>query len=134
MMGIRLDDEKISKKSAIRLAKSKRWCIVCPVSDSPQSTNKQRRLQWKRTEKNGKVNVLLTIVPDDNETYVNLFTTRQAVIDYVKDGIRNQWEDSVDGQGLRKLQEEAEKALNENGMWTDTDGAVYQYDEKGFTA
>ena len=84
-------------------------------------------------EKNGKVNVLLTIVPDD-ETYVNLFTTRQAVIDYVKDGIRNQWEDSVDGQGLRELQEEAEKALNENGCWTDRDGVVYQYDEKGFTA
>ena len=84
-------------------------------------------------EKNGKVNVLLTIVPDD-ETYVNLFTTRQAVIDYVKDGIRNQWEDSVDGQGLQELQKEAEKALNENGYWMDRDGVVYQYDEKGFTA
>ena len=32
MMGIRLDDGKISKKSACRLAKSKRWCIVCPVT------------------------------------------------------------------------------------------------------
>ena len=85
-------------------------------------------------EKNGKVNVLLTIVPDDNETYVNLFTTRQAVIDYVKDGIRNQWEDADDGQGLQDLQEEAEKALNENGYWMDRDGGVYQYDEKGFTA
>ena len=79
------------------------------------------------------MNVLLTIVPDD-ETYVNLFSSRQAVIDYVKDGIRSQWEDSVDGQGLRELQEKAEKALNENGCWTDTDGVVYQYDEKGFTA
>ena len=85
-------------------------------------------------EKNGKVNVLLTIVPDDNETYVNLFTTRQAVIDYVKDGIRSQWEDSDDERGLRELQEEAEKALNENGWWMDRDGVVYQYDEKGFTA
>ena len=85
-------------------------------------------------EKNGKVNILLTIVPDDNETYVNLFTTRQAVIDYVKDGIRNQWEDADDEHGLQELQEEAEKALNENGCWTDTDGVVYQYDEKGFTA
>ena len=91
-------------------------------------------------EKNGKVNVLLTIVPDD-ETYVNLFTTRQAVIDYVKDGIRNQWEemhwedaDDEDRQGLYDLQKEAEKALDENGCWTDTDGVVYQYDEKGFTA
>ena len=84
-------------------------------------------------EKNGKVNVLLTIVPDD-ETYVNLFTTRQAVIDYVKDGIRSQWEDAVDERGLCDLQEEAEKALNENGWWMDTDGVVYQYDEKGFTA
>lgn len=84
-------------------------------------------------EKNGKVNVLLTIVPDD-ETYVNLFSSRQAVIDYVKDGIRNQWEDADDERGLCDLQEEAEKALNENGWWMDTDGVVYQYDEKGFTA
>jgi hypothetical protein len=92
-------------------------------------------------EKNGKVNVLLTIVPDDNETYVNLFTTRQAVVDYVKDNIRLQYEemhredvDDEDRQDLYDLQEEAEKALNEKGCWTDVDGVVYQYDEKEFTA
>lgn len=88
-----------------------------------------------------KVNVLLTIVPDDNETYVNLFTTKQAVVDYVKDGIRRQWEEmhredvgEEEMKDLYDLQNEAEKALNENGCWTDMDGVVYQYDEKEYTA
>ncbi len=89
-----------------------------------------------------KINVLLTIVPDDNETYVNLFTTRQAVVDYVKDNLRQQWEEmhweeDVDDDARNELyetQEEAEKALNEKGFWTDMDGVTYQYDEKEFTA
>jgi len=88
-----------------------------------------------------KVNVLLTMVPDDNETYVNLFTTKQAVVDYVKDGIRRQWEEmhredvgEEEMKDLYDLQNEAEKALNGNGCWTDPDGVVYQYDEKEYTA
>ena len=89
-----------------------------------------------------KVHVLLTIVPDDNETYVNLFTTKQGVSDYVKDNIRQMWEEmhweedvaDEDRNDLYRTQEEAEKALCEKGVWVDPDGVVYRYDEKAFTA
>ena len=88
------------------------------------------------------VHVLLTYFDGEDETFVNLFTSKQAVIDHVKDAIRQQWEemmrfevgDEKDDSDLEETLQDAENCLNENGWWKDVDGTVYTYDEKEYTA
>ena len=88
-----------------------------------------------------KIEVHILLMSDNSKAYIQGFLKRNDAMNYVKKKIRTQWEelywknsDEQDENELYDLQEEAEKALNENGCWTDRDGVVYQYDEKGFTA
>ena len=86
------------------------------------------------------IGVLMTVVPGV-ETYVNLFTSRQAAIEYVKGEIRSHrenihWEDIADEDydDLEKTLDDAERSLNNDWSWVDPDGTWYQYDEKEYTA
>ena len=87
------------------------------------------------------IGVLMTVVPGD-ETYVNLFTSRQAAIEYVKGEICSHWEEihweediaDEDNDDLEKTLDDAERSLNDDWSWVDPDGTWYQYDEKEYTA
>lgn len=87
------------------------------------------------------VHVLLTYVLDDKETYCNLFTSKQAVVDYVLDGIKTDYLDvygeNMDADTKRDFDEEladAKNSLDTRGYWRDADGTEYVYDEKEYTA
>ena len=89
------------------------------------------------------VHVLLTKYDGEDETYVNVFKTKEAVVGYVVGELRRQWEEmhweedveDEDRQDLYDLQDEATKSLNENGWWRDEGSeATYTYLEKEYTA
>jgi hypothetical protein len=72
---------------------------------------------------------------DDNETYCNLFRTKEAVKQYVKDVITESWS-SPDGdeKDLKRYLKKAEKSLDEQGFFNDGQGTTFVYNEKEFTA
>ena len=87
------------------------------------------------------VHVLLTYVLDDKETYCNLFTSKQAVVDYVLDGIKRDYLDiygeKMDDETKADMETDladAKKSLDTRGYWRDANENEYVYDEKEFTA
>ena len=85
------------------------------------------------------VHVLLHYVPDDNETYCRVFSSREAVVKSLRETITQDWEDEhytgeeaseEDKEWLAKEIADMEKSMNERGYWRDVDGNEYVYDEK----
>lgn len=80
------------------------------------------------------IHTLLTYPSDDDETYCNLFHTKEALIQYVKDVITESWSDSDgDEKELKRYLEKVEKSLDEKGFFNDGMGTTFVYDEKEFT-
>ena len=87
------------------------------------------------------VHVLVTKT-EENDHFVQVFTSKQAVVDYVKDEVRRVEEelncdfdeDEDAQQALQETLADAENALNTNGWWQDADNTVYIYSEKEYVA
>lgn len=78
-----------------------------------------------------KVFTILHYCDGDDETYCNVFATRQDAVDYVKDCIRQDYQsdDYDDRTPMEETMREAEKSLAEKGVWHDGCD-TYVFDEK----
>lgn len=84
----------------------------------------------------------ILIIKNEEDNDVQVFSSKQAVVDYVKDEVTRienelNYDLDEDEEAQEKLKEtlaEAENALNTQGWWQDADGTVYSYKEREVVA
>ena len=77
-----------------------------------------------------KIYVLLSYTDDDGDAGCEVFKTKQALLDYLKDEICRWKDDYLEDYDVDEEIAEMEKSMNENGWWSCGDGLEFVMKEK----
>ena len=77
-----------------------------------------------------KIYVLLSYTDDDSDVGCEVFKTKQALLDYLKDEICRWKDDYLEDYDVDEEIAEMEKSMSENGWWSCGDGLEFVMKEK----
>ena len=77
-----------------------------------------------------KIYVLLSCTDDDGDAGCEVFKTKQALLDYLKDEICRWKDDYLEDYDADEEIAEMEKSMSENGWWSCGDGLEFVMKEK----